>query len=562
MSLIQLLQESSTLDIQTLKKAMMKDKHSAQIFTKNLKLEDILDKEAFLSTVKYYVLNNLNVRKFVEMRDNVKLVSKYQLTELRQLRASTLKQSDVEALQEFMSDLVKEHSSVGRTTLSGPVRKELEEWINNSGRYYSLKPWAEAELLSIPQLRPNKRVLVYRGLLFSEHSFGERTSYNGSVEVGTGLQFIRGIKAGGREVDVTWDRASSWTVNKEVATRFAQNGPASNHTSAMLGWLSNAASGRKIDGQLGYVVATFADPKDIIIDTTKVAIASKYGGEGEIILKPGTYKSRIVKKYTVGEGEVNPDVAADISYAVVPALAAVEAFAEKFKLPSDMVDLPEMQYVHLSESTRLVEHPDLLKALVTNSLTTQILHTYDELLDFYRKELSSLTAQDVALEQFANNEALRKRVSKLLKVRQRFEDSAQHAKFKGRKKNTGPIYELSAEDIRTTISPFDLEYLEQDLLTQGFIRDGYADRSFTKLAGALKVDLPGSTGGKMRMFGAAKQQPIIKEVVEKFFKLIDVSVPESDQEALRSMIGLIKKAYRNFVMLDRITGTDEDLREI
>ena len=296
--LLKLLQEASTLGINSLKKEMLKDKRISAIFKKNLSLDDIEDKEAFLATLKYWVLNNDSVKNFVASRQNVKDVDLGTFAGYRKMRGKDLTQDNLKWLSEFIQDIFKEYSSVEKGVMSPGLKKELRDWFNASGRYYNLPSWAQRELMSIPSIRPKKRIIVYRGLLFSEGSLEERKLYDGTLEVGNGLEFLRSIKKGTREVDLKWDRPSSWSHGKAVAERFAQFGPASSNFAATFQWLDRAMSKKHIDGALGFVIATFARPEDILIDTDlmRSQLETTHGSEGEVILKAGTYSSRIVKK--------------------------------------------------------------------------------------------------------------------------------------------------------------------------------------------------------------------------------------------------------------------------
>ena len=65
MSLLQQLQEASSLSVADLKKAVQKDPRAAPVLKADLKLDDIADKEAFLASVKFHILNNDKVREFV-----------------------------------------------------------------------------------------------------------------------------------------------------------------------------------------------------------------------------------------------------------------------------------------------------------------------------------------------------------------------------------------------------------------------------------------------------------------------------------------------------------------
>ena len=62
--------------------------------------------------------------------------------------------------------------------------------------------------------------------------------------------------------------------------------------------------------------------------------------------------------------------------------------------------------------------------------------------------------------------------------------------------------------------------------------------------------------------GAAKQEPVIKDVLSKFFKLVGVDAPEDKNEAIKIAINLIRKAQRNYIMLKFIKDMYEALGEL
>jgi hypothetical protein len=226
MDLIQTLQEASGHPIDDLKKVMSKDKRVKAIFQKHLDLDDIENKGEFLNTVKFFLLNNRNVLKFVEDRDYIKDLSKNTLKKLREIRPAELSQKHIDDLLEFTNALFREHGHVERSGMSPKTRKEILDWVNANGRYFDLTTATRKELQSLPNIRPTRPILLYRGLLFSAGDLRERKRYDGQLEVGNGLKFLRSVREGTRVVDLEWDRASSWTTSKQTAMQFARFGPA------------------------------------------------------------------------------------------------------------------------------------------------------------------------------------------------------------------------------------------------------------------------------------------------------------------------------------------------
>ena len=560
MKFLQLLQEASTLNVTDLKKAMLKDKHAALIFKKDLTIDDIEDKEAFLATLKYFLLNNEHVRAFVASRHNVKDVNKHEFDKFRKIRSADLKDTDITYLQAIVTSLFKEHASVERATLSGPLNKELKEWINSSGRYYDLPQWAKIELMSVPGIRPTKRTLLYRGVLFSEESLNSRTKYDGTIEEGSGLKFLKTIRAGGKEVDLTWDRTSSWTTSKEVATRFAKYGPANSQFGAMMQFFDRSMQKKAIDGALGYVIAAFVEPKDILIDVSKLKVQVIHGDEAEMIVMPGKYLAKVVRKFTV-EGETDPAVEdADKHEDVIAALTKMKEFVDSFKLPEILADVRELENgPFLYDASNTLRIPSIFKKLILNSATTEAIHSYDKIAEFFNANIKDLKAEDLRADKFATNPELGLEVKFINALSKMMNEKTEHSKFKTDKnpKASGPRHMLSGEEFRNSIKCSDLTGLERDLVAGTKItKDG--EDAINNLARHLNVALPKST--RFSMFGAAKQAPIIDEILKKFFDLIGLNPPDERVEQVKMATNLMRKAFRNYrllLLVERLKNTME-----
>lgn len=566
MKLLQQLNEASSLDLTDLKKAMSKDERIAGILKKNFTLSDVTDKDAFLSTLKYWVLNNDSVRTFVNSRSGVKDLSAQLFSELRSLRAKDLDDSRFEDIKSFISALFKEHTSTNKNTISAAAKKDITDWLNTNGYLHNISTKTQKELMSIPGIRPDKKIVVYRGLLFSENSLNPKSAYktyDGTLKEPNGLKFLRAIRKGGTVVDLDWDKPSSWTTSKDVATRFAKFGPASSHTSAMLQWFDRQIKKQEIDGALGYVISALVDPEDILVDVNRISnsLSQNHGDEAEVILRPGTYTSKIVRKFTV-HGEVDPATPeVDENSPAIKALSLVEKFKETFEIPKITKELFDLPFSGVSD-LNVLRNKDMFKKLILNSTTTEAVHATDKLIDFYNKELHVLSDDDLSADKFVSDEETYKKIDALKKLLKRFTEKVTHSKFKDAtsKSGKGEVHKLTGEELRTTIKSFDISALEKDLLTSGRIVSSDAARAFNTLARYLEVDLPSSA--PISQFGAAKQQPIIDSTINKFFKLIDISKSNSTTENLKTMITLLRKANRNSALLQKLNYFNELLGEI
>lgn len=202
-----------------------------------------------------------------------------------------------------------------RGGLSPDARKELADWVNGDRRAFSLPTRVMRELAATPGIRPDRPVMLYRGLLFRRHQFDDEQHPRSA------LRFLAAARSGKRGLDMDWDRASSWTTDPATAERFARYGAQTSSFGAMFQALDRAAKRRAIDGEMGIVIATLARPQDILVDIGKVDLGhQQHGDEGEMILAPGPRAVRIVRMWNqVGEIDLKAP-AADPSAQLVAAL--------------------------------------------------------------------------------------------------------------------------------------------------------------------------------------------------------------------------------------------------
>lgn len=565
MSLIQLLQEASSLPLDDLKKAVKKDATAAPVLKAGAKLEDIPDVEKFLATVKFHILNNEQVRKFVASRSNVKEVHKMHFDDLRKLRASDFDQDKLDYLTDFVKSLFKEHGTVVKGGMSTELKRKLNDWFNNSGTYYTLPTWAERELDSIPGIKPAGRIILYRGVLFSEDSLKERKKYDGTLEAGNGLKFLRSIRQDKRTVDLDWDRPSSWTKSKEVADRFARYAPSSSQFGAMMGWFEREKQERFIDGALGYVIAIYANPEDVLIDTEKfnANFHMKHGDEREVVLKPGTYTVRIVKKYTV-KGEVDPEAAAESApTTVLDSIEKVKSLADRFTLDKDLTDAVNSigNGWRVNDSANMLKDVKLFSTLATKGATTIALSKWEQLMDFYNKELVEVNVDDLRADNFLGDEETAKKAQALKDLISWFKSKVRHSQFKdGRSNSTGPKHELSATEYRKTIKADDISSLEPALLVGTRVTDYRAGNAIADFARHLGVSIPASA--KPHQFGKDKQQAMLNDILQAFFQKLNLDASEDLAENKRNFINIMKIAYRNQHMIHDMSNAQKLIQKV
>jgi hypothetical protein len=565
MKFIRLLQEASELPLSDLKKAMQKDKRVAPALkAAQLTPDQVEDKAAFLSTLKFFVFNNPNVRQFVQSRHNVKDVWKEELTELAKLMKGDLEgekaQTHLDDIQNFLKRLFREHTHVASGSMSKDLRKELDDWFNSNGRHHDIHPLQQRELMSLPGIRSDKKVLVYRGLLFSEWALQSRTRYDGTLEEGNGLKFLKSIRANKRTVDLTWDRSSSWTKSREIAERFAKYGPASSHFGAMMQWFDRGIKERAIDGQLGFVISTLADPDDVLLDGDRfnATFHLKHGDEGEVILKPGTYLCRVVKKFTQA-GEVNPEEQAVENETLTKALAEVDKFAARLTVDPELLKLQDTNW-HLDPTTIISRDPKAFRRLALNSTTTELTHSYDKVRDFFNEHLKDLDKSDIRVDGAEANDALRRKLEALkelfdtLKATERSKEFADDPKLNGK----GPRHRLNGEQLRVARSTT-ANKLERDLAREGYLRfyDRDVGRELKQLATGLGLK---DVSNAPQQLGAPKQQAFLDKLTREFFDKVNVDRPAETAEAVKLMINLLRKVERNKYLLSIVKTLQDDMK--
>jgi hypothetical protein len=319
-----------------------------------------------------------------------------------------------------------------------------------------------------------------------------------------------------------------------------------------------------IDGALGFVISTFARPEDILIDMRRLSangIALKHGDEGEIILKPGTYTARIVKKYTV-KGEVDPEaVESHDNEELNKAIEAADDFVKTMKVPSDLGDLTKINDSNFKiiRAAQIAQDIPKFRKLVLDSTTTQVIHEFDKLLDFYKKNLHNLENDDLSADNLISNQDVKKRADSLKKFLNILRRDVRHSKFANSdtSKSKGKIHELTAEEFRSTINPADLKPLETDLLVKGRIVEKSNIKTIDFLASAAGLKLPST---HFHMLSVAKQQSFLNEVFFKFLEKLGLEPSNDYKENVTRVLNLLKKAYRNYVMIDIIQTAEKALK--
>jgi len=589
MKFIQMLQEASNAELETVKAALKKDPNTKVLFQSVSTLDSVKDKGAFLATVKYHLLNNKNVIDFARSRSvnkdapnnqhsgAVKNISSYHLFKLRKLRAETLSPAEFSELKYFVKDLFAEHTVVQKGTISAKTRKELSDWVNGNGRNFNLSRAAIAELTSLPNIKPTEKIALYRGVLFKTYDLEKKRDYSDwnseKMVDGNGLAFIKQIRQGTKILDLDWDNPSSWSTAPQIAERFAKYGPADSSFGATMQWLQRGADKREIDGELGFVFMIQADPKDIILDVDMVSdvLQMNHGSEGEVILKPGKYFAKIVKRYTV-RGEVPPE-GEDIG----SKSKVVHAIHYEFQKLQDLKIgniIKKVPVTHMSDNPSYRENTwdynDLgvlfsdsfmNKLKILNSMTDEI-HSAFEKFQAVSKELHDkykdveLTSDMVDVQ---NDEEVKifKTVQKLMNQGNK---KIRSSHFGDRR--DGPIFEVPRDKLRMAMGePSYLKELSDNLRYAGGTVElringrelgSWFDHQYKKITGK-------GISSRFDMLGTAKQKPAVELVLKDFFKELGYPYPEDYKEALTNFKSLLVRGYRNLKLLSILRDVDYSL---
>lgn len=553
MNLIQSLQEASGHQLDSLKKVIQKDARVKQILQARVDIDDIENKKQFLDTLKFYVLNNRNVQHFVESRSDIKDLNLSILKKLRTIMPADLNQDKLDQLRQFVATLFREFSYIERSGISAATRKELVDWANGNGTYFDLPKWVQRELLSVPNIRPSRPVVVYRGLLFSGHTLKERTRYDGTLEVGKGLKFLRSIREGTRIVDLEWDRPSSWSSSKQVAMQFAKFKSASSNFAATMNWLQRGD--QKIDGDLGFIVSYLARPEDILIDMSmlKTSAHLQHGDEREIILKPGSYLVRVSTKYTK-DGEVDPVASSQLDEAVQQAVEAVQELAATWTVP----DYSKVKVTGFNDFglDRILSSGDASQvvALASKKLKDESIESLQTLLDFYNKNLKSLDSGK--LESLLADKKIGKIVEWMTELNARMNMSIHSKDFitKDNPRGQVPRHALSAEQIRTAQTSYEAKAISDCI--KGRVTDGMSGGTISRLS---RIFLDKRQDDFNRKGGAAQREILVK-IASAAFDAANLDKPDDEVALLTGFATLVRAAYRTGVIGSLISTLHDNLQ--
>jgi hypothetical protein len=520
---------------------MKKDKRVNVIFAKSPQLDEVKDPVEFVKTIRYYLLNNRNVLAFVKSRNGASSrVSNWWLKSARQIKPEHLTQAGLNDIVEVVSDVFRDLTTVTNVTISGDTMSSLWHWLDKQAGYRGdLSHTAVREFLTIPSIRPDVPVRLYRGLTFDERSLQEQPDGNGKMSVGSGLKFLRSIRQGKRVADAEWEQATMWTRNREEAraAAFSENR-----------WEQDR---KKISGKLGFLVSVLAKPSDIIVDTSMLGPKVKHDPP-TVVLKAGSYTVRVVNKWTP-DGEVDPTETVDQSSEGAAVAESITMFAHVFKPP-----FPDPDFITMDRGVLGAKGQESFLQLIKPETTAKIIKSYDTVRDYYNEHIKHVTEDE--LNSMAGDPQYGAAVQVLKELHASMEHKVQHpterdTRYSGDRKKYVPRFELNGKDTWDGDKSFSLRMIIPFMVnfkritqwnTSNLIND------LAKLAGLPIISNLHQKAGKI-------QQEQLEVAINGFFKLIGEPVPEDKAAMAHRIAEVVRTAERNAVMLQNLWSIRQSL---
>lgn len=535
MKLISQLNEASDISVTDLKAVMKKDKRVNKIFTKDLQLDEISNLKEFIDTLRYYLLNNRNVMAFVKARGpGSERVSPFWFDRARAYRAETMTQNELNTIGSEVSSIFRDVTAIQSTNIRTVTMNAMWDFLDNV-RSHNFNSQEAAELFSMPNIRPKGAIRVYRGINFDEHSLIEKPDLSGKMTLGSGLQFLKSVRAGKRVVDLDWDKYSIWTTSKEHALRYAYHGSEGSYLSA-----------RKLKNSLGFVISTLAEPSSILVQVNLLPKVKPQEQES-VILVPGTYTARLVHKFTP-DGEVDPTAKAASSDAS-EVVEDLELFAHGFKLPTaKRPDFESMERGNLGQAL------DSLQELNGPAMKAKILKSYSLLQDYYNTQLKGLDDNDLNSLAADNSTA----VSIIKEIRKYMEENLSIDANKSAQNRFGntPRHELGAGQV------YDNTNYISNRESMVAIAANVRFTQWSSASGINNLRRAGGTGtydSDLHRKGGKIQQAAMEEAIDGFYKIIDKPRPAGRDAAVKEMIATTFYIERNAKLLSDLWRIRESL---
>lgn len=278
-------ENSAPADMKTIVKQLKTDPSTGPAFKTKAGDQDFshLNPAAMMKTMRRLMFNNHEVRKLLDGSTQYKYL----------LKPTYEGDPHPVVLINILKDFAKIVSGMSNGTMSARAKREVKDFIESHGGRIKPSQATIDELMRIPGLRPDKPVVLYRGLMFTNNRHD-----NGKTEQQM-APFLTAIRSGKRSMNIEQPGITSWSHSAAVADRFARYRANYGKMDGFLSYMNREKDKKHIDGDLGIIIACVARPEDILIDTTIADLGYNGGGyqEDEVILKPGAKLVRIFVAY-------------------------------------------------------------------------------------------------------------------------------------------------------------------------------------------------------------------------------------------------------------------------
>lgn len=538
MSLIQRLEEASTIPVEQLKDKMKKDPRVKVLFTREPQLDQIKDVPELIRTLRFYVFSNPEVRKYIENRADRRDISKHWWKRMSATKPTDpLKQSDIEYLSILVKGLFKDAEYVAKKDLSKRAFEAISEFVM-SGKTYALDTYAQREINSL-NLKPSKPITVYRGISFSSAALKIE-----GTGVGAGLRFLQAVRKGTRTVDFETDEPTRWTTNKEEALEHALYGKGG-------GWRKNDDSGKvaRYDRLLAFVVSTLASPDDIIVQLSELSKSGGWPAQSDtgaytaVILHPGKHVLRIISKHDT-TGHLDPvATAGEDSPQLADIKQSLSFFGKILKLP-----VPEIKFEDFSRFTYSPEIMSQLGVLNDPEVAPKLEKLFGTVVRYYQKNLKDIDVKTLA-DQAGDEASTFKALSDISEL---FNRNVRHSRFANPEGRDRASRAAGYREVRALEDPslvMSALHLDSDLVSIARIvkeQKRFTDwRTGGVFVGLAKIANPSFTpGDKIHLTGWANQKKMVDLAVKGFFAAVGEPVPDTPTEQAARMLELGRRAIQ------------------
>ena len=533
MSLIQQLDEASTIPIEQLKDKMKKDPRVKVLFTRDPQLDQVKDVPEFIKTLRYYVFSNPSVRQHIEKRADRRDISKSWWQRMAGMKPDYAL-SDIELgwLASFMKELFKDVGYTAKKDMSKRAADALQSAVDGD-RMHLLDTYAQKEINSL-NIKPDGPITVYRGFGFS----GDDLQIKGTG-VGEGLRFIQSIRKGTRTVDLTTDKATLWTTSKEDALHYALFGKGSE-------WREKSKTGQ-VEGYnrlLAFVVSTLATPDDMIVQLSELSKVTGWPGSNSkryhgVILHPGKFLVKVISKHDK-TGEINAvDTSGDEELSGIR--ESLSFLGKILKLP-----VPDITFEGFGRFTHSPETMAEMGLLLNDETISRLDKLFGTVVRYYQKNLKHIDAKALAA-QAGDEPAAFKALTELHEIfyrtirhktladpesRDRAQRTAGYARIKDL---TDPTLAVTAKSTHSELTTMAHVVAAQKRFTDW--------RSVSPFVGLAKIADPNyKAPDKLHLAAWSVQKQLVDRGVDGFFKVVGEPKPDTPSEQAARILELGEKA--------------------